>query len=281
MRNITFDSTSFSEQLGLYDFFNVVLAGAIFICGLCIVSEKVNTYFWNDVTFQKGLGLILLIYVVGMILQEMGSLIDRYILKIYKGMNRSILKGNINDNYESEIKKNMIKNPILLKRYRNTADELLKEYPFNNDNQRFENDNVNGYVFSVYQYYVSVYGKDKKVEKLRALFAMAKTLVACFFVLAIIALLSIFTNIKLNINICEVIGLSYIKCKVCGSKMMYCILFAFIGVFFVFRARRVMKNFLLILLGTYDAIVRSNEKENDEEEPNTKKVKNKKTKSNK
>lgn len=281
MRNVTFDSTSFSEQLGLYDFFNVVLAGATFICGICIINQEINNYIWSDISFQKGLGLILAIYILGMILQEIGSVVDSKIFRIYKGMNRSILKGNVNDSYETEIKKNMIKNPIVLERYRKTADKLLKEYPFHEDNQRFENDNVNGYVFSVYQYYVSVHGKDKKVEKLRALFAMAKTLVACFFVLAIIALLSIFTNAKSYINICDVIGLSYLECTECASKVMYCILFAFIGGFFAFRARRVMKNFLLILLGTYDAIVRSDEREKSEVDSNTKKAKNSKNKLNK
>lgn len=281
MRNITFDSTSFSEQLGLYDFFNVVLAGATFVCGLCAVSQEINRYFWDNLSFQKGLGLILLIYIIGMILQEMGSLIDRYIFRIYKGMNRSILKGNLKDNYESELKKNMIKNPILLKRYRNTADELLKEYPFYEDNQHFENDNVNGYVFSVYQYYVSVHGKDKKVEKLRALFAMSKTLIACFFLLALLVLISIVIDFKPAADICNAIRVSTPCCKVLFGKFVYIFLFTIMGFFFVARARRVMKNFLLILLGTYDAIIRSNEKESEEEEPNTKKIKNKKTKSNK
>lgn len=259
MKNITFDSTSFSEQLGIYDFFNVILSGAIFICGLCIINQNINSFVWSNISLQKGLGLILLIYILGMILQEAGSVVDRNIFKIYKGMNQSILMGRIYGEYEEKTTNEIIENPIVLERYRRSADKLLTEFALDKDEKRFDNKYANGYVFSVCQYYVSVYGKDKKVEKLRALFAMSKTFMSCFFLLSACALLSIFTNAEPSVNICDLSGISNLGCKVCANKMVLSIVFAVIGIFFVFRAKRVMKNFLLILLGTYDAIVRAAE----------------------
>ena len=73
MKNITFDTTNFSEQLGLYDFFNVLLAGTIFVYGCSAVSTKINSLLWNNMSFAKGLGLILMIYIIGIALQELGS----------------------------------------------------------------------------------------------------------------------------------------------------------------------------------------------------------------
>ena len=191
MNNISLDTTSFSEQLGIYDFFNVLLSGTIFVFGLCTISSNVEKFLWNNMTVQKWIGIVLIIYVIGMILQELGSKADRYCFKIYKSMNRSILKGKIDNGYKEEAKNAIVKNPILLERYRKIADKLTFEFITDKDNEKFENDYISGFVFSVCQYYVSIKGKDKKIEKLRALFAMSKTLIICFVLLAICALLSI------------------------------------------------------------------------------------------
>ena len=183
MNNITLDSTSFSKELGVYDFFNVLLSGAVFVFGLSIISIDIKKYFWDNLSFAKGLGTVLLIYIIGMMLQEFGSVLDKYVFNIYRGMHRKVLKGKIDKGYEIETKQNIVKNPLLLTHYRDISGELLKDFykeekDCNED--KFENELVNSYVFSVCQYYVSVYGKDKKIEKLRALFAMSKTLTACF-----------------------------------------------------------------------------------------------------
>jgi len=262
MENISIDASSFSEQLGVYDFFNVILAGATFAGGVCIINRNLCNYIWDDFSIQKGLGLILTIYISGMILQEIGSILDKKVFNIYKGMNQSILQGKTEGNYEKETTNKIIKNPLVLEQYRKNADKLLKGFPISGDENRFELKLVNGYLFSVYQYYVSVCGKDKKVEKLRALFAMSKTLIACFSMLSILALLALFTNIEPSIDLCEIAGFSILKCTSCPNKILLSIVFAVAAVFFVLRARRTMKNFLLILFGTYDALVRVAEKTN-------------------
>ena len=261
MENLSIDTSSFSEQLGIYDFFNVVLSGAAYVCGLCVINRNLCNYIWNDFSFQKGLGLILLIYVIGMILQEIGSILDRELFHIYKGLNQSVLQGKIDDNYEKETENEIIKNPLVLEQYQKNADKLLTGFTISKDENRFQSKYVNGYVFSIYQYYVSVCGKDKKVEKLRALFAMSKTLIACFSLLSIGALFSLITNTETSVHICEIAGFPYLKYTGCIDKILLSIIFAVAAIFFVLRAIRTMKNFLLILFGTYNALVRIDEKQ--------------------
>ena len=256
MKNITLDSTSFSEQLGVYDFMNVLLAGATFISGLSILNSSIYNALWNNMTFFKGLGIVLIIYISGLILQELGSFLDRKIFKTYKKMNRSILKGNPYSEYDAVASNYIIKNPLLLKQYRKYADKLLTGTECINDPKRFENEFVNNYFFSICQYYVSVKGKDKKVEKMRALFAMSKTLVACSALLSICALLSVLLPTGTTIELFVSSNMS--NCG-CANKIFFTIVFAVITFAFCMRTRRVMKNFLLILLGTYDAILLAEE----------------------
>ena len=39
MSNISLDTTSFSEQLGIFDFFNILISGTTFIFGLSIIGR--------------------------------------------------------------------------------------------------------------------------------------------------------------------------------------------------------------------------------------------------
>lgn len=255
MNNVTLDSTGFTEQLGLYDFFNVILSGAVFVLGLCAISQDLSSFLWSGMSIPKGLGLVLFIYILGMLLQEIGSIADKYLFKIYKRTNQSVLKGREDPDYKYEVQGGVISNPITLKRYRDAADKLLIDDQIVKDNNRYDNNLVNGYVFSACQYYVSVCGKDQKVEKLRALFAMSKTLISCFFILSIVAFISILTKSAPNGAVVNVLSLSGLPYTACGVKVILALLFAIIGVLFIFRAKRTMKNFLLILMGTYYALV--------------------------
>lgn len=261
MGNITVDSSGVSDQLGIYDFFNVLLNGTVFVMGLCSISRTLNAYVWSNVSFPKGLGIVLSIYIVGLILQELSSYVDKKWLNIYKGMNQRILNGKKGCKREQVI----ISNPILLKQYRKNADELLNEYFSNKDRTRFENEFFNGFIFSVCQYYVSVKGKDKKVEKMRALFSMSKTLMVSFGLLAVCAMLSLllFAILVIWIQISGFAEFGDAKFEYMYILKNIVLVGAFISlsVIFYYRTKRVMKNFLLILLGTYNALLPTNEVE--------------------
>ena len=274
MKSITLNTTSFSDQLGLYDFFNVLIYGTAFICGFCVLNKGIKDYLWSNITFPKGVGIVLLIYITGLVLQEIGSNVDRYITKIYKGTNRRILKGKIDKCYAKEYKENFIKNPILLEKYREAAMEVLAENKTSSkrinkkisdeeisEEELFDNDFFNGYFFSICQYTVSVKDKDRKVEKLRALFSMSKVLMSSFFLLAIVAVFTLILNADMSIEICNNLGINAQGGEHIIDKIIMIILFSGIGIIFYHRTKRTMKNFLLILLGTYIAIVDSERKE--------------------
>lgn len=264
MEKITLDTTSISEQLGLYDFFNVLIFGATFIGGVSLLNENVCCFLWYDLNFPKGLGIVVLIYMIGMLLQELGSKIDKHITKIYDGMSQRVLKGETTVSFEKETSNSIIKNPFILEKYRNVAKQSLVQFDFDiSDNECFENEFVNGYFFSICQYYVSVKGKDKKIERLRALSSMSITLMSCFFLLAFFALVTLFLDIDMSISVCGNLGFSLHGCEHCIDKLIMFAAFCGTGIAFRFRAKRTMRNFLMILLGTYNAILE--EEENSKE----------------
>lgn len=260
MQNITLDTTNFSEQLGLYDFFNVLIYGATFISGICLLSKSIYQFLWNNLSFQKGLGIALLIYITGMLLQEFGSIVDKYRTKLYKGMHGSILKGTLDNDFETKNSNAIIENPVLLKKYRCTAEKLLKKHKLKVDENWFENEYINSYIFSISQYYVSIKGKDKKAEKLRALFSMSKTLMSCFFLLAVCAIAALIFNVDMSVEICRKLGLTIYGYGQHADKIIMIAMFVGIGTAFLYRSKRTMRNFLLILLGTYNAIMDDEER---------------------
>lgn len=266
MKNVTFDTTSFAEQLGLYDFFNVLVYGATFVCGVCVLNESLCKLVWSNPSVQKGLAIVLMIYIIGMLLQEFGSAVDKYGTKLYKGMHGRILKGSLDEKFEKENENGIIDNPAVLKKYRDMSDKVLIKHGLKLDKNRFENEYINGYIFSISQYYVSIRGKDKKVEKLRALFSMSKTLMSSFFLLTGCAVLTLVFNINMSIEICNNFGIVTHGCEHCVDKIIMVVVFFGIGVAFRFRAQRTMRNFLLVLLGTYNAILQA--EENDREKTN-------------
>lgn len=256
MSNITLDSTSFSEQLGLYDFFNVLVSGFVFILGVSAINSGIMSLLWGDVTVPKGLFIVAMCYIAGLLMQELGSFTDSKIFKFYHKATRNILKSGLDENNEKTPHNEIIKNPILWKHYRNLADAVVTK-PMSEYDDRYECDDVNGFVFSVFQYYINANGKDKKIEKMRALFSMSKTLMSCFGVLAVLTLLELIFDVNMPIKIWDVIGLPELSCTECIDKVLLSLAFSGIAVVFYFRTKKTMRRFLLILLGTYDAIIRS------------------------
>ena len=266
MNNITFDARSFSDQLGIYDFFNVLVSGGVFLFGLCAINNNILHSLWGNMTVQKGLGIVFLTYLLGLVLQEVSAQLDRLADKkgwtTYKRMNRSIL---VNPKRETEPVNDIIDNPLVLKHYRRRADVLLGDLAKEED--RFEKPDVNGFVFSACQYYVSVCGKDRKVEKMRAIFSMSRALALCFFLLALFVGVEIFMDVDLSVQICGLLSFQEGGAVVVLDKVILCTMFSLLSAMFRSRARKNMKHFLLILLGTYDAILRIEEEKQRKSQP--------------
>lgn len=256
MSNITIDSSSFSNQLGIYDFFNVLVSGLIFVLGISAINKKIYNLLWYDLTTPQILFIIILCYVIGLLLQELGSFADAKIFRFYQYAIGNFLKSKNDKNGKHVLTNDIIDNPILVKKYRRHADKIISK-SLRSEKDRYEQDNVNRYIFSKCQYYVSVNGKDQKVEKMRALFSMSKTLMSCFAVLAILVLFTLFFDVEMKIHIWNTIGLPNHSCSDCMDKVLFFLSFIILSIIFYHRTKKIMRRFLLILLGTYDALIES------------------------
>lgn len=254
MSNITIDSSSFSNQLGIYDFFNVFISGFIFIAAISAMNIKVYTLLWTNMTASQMFFIIILSYITGLLLQELGSFADSKIFNFYQYGIRNFLKSKFDENGNRILINDIIDNPELTKKYRCRADKVISK-SLRSNKYRYEKDNVNRYVFSIFQYYVSVNSKDTKVEKMRALFSMSKTLMSCFAVLAFLALFALPFDIEMTIQIWNTIGLPNHSCPNCMDKVLLFLCFTILSIIFYYRTKKVMRRFLLILLGTYDALI--------------------------
>ena len=234
MNNVTLDTTNFSEQLGLYDFFDVIVSGAVFVFGISSLSNTIKDLLWTDITILDGLGILLVIYISGVVLQELSSTLDYRVLHIkhftrstflfdlkkintnrllywFSGMfKESVTRTENSETDGSEQKRSsghsnptglwdciksavvergkeerwnwVLNNQLLLCHYRELAKQIYEEtFPGQIlETEKYNDEKFNSFIFSIIQYRVACIGKDKKVEKMRALYSLSRTLMLCF-----------------------------------------------------------------------------------------------------
>lgn len=282
MHNISLETSSFSEQLGLYDFFNVLISGAVFVFSIISISVKIKSVLLPSKEILVWLGLVLVIYISGVVLQEISSMLDHHFLKIkhftrstflfdlkehsyvskvkywFSGVRTSLIetmgqKEKKKDTYEYVIRNGqqykwnwVLNNKNLLSHYRILAKQIYEEcLPDGQFEAALYNDEkFNSFVFSVIQYRVACEGKDKKVEKLRALYSLARTLMFGYILL-------------FGFNFILIFGTS-LRDWIEPSSDTYVVAFTIfsigLAVLFFFRAKKCKKYMALIMLGNYDAI---------------------------
>lgn len=250
MENINIDT--FSEQLGIYDFFNVIVSGAI----MGMLWYFIWPGFFEKTLFKIKVHIsvviifaIILCYFIGMIIQEIGSIADRYIFHIKDNMQKTFLKTEAEKktkkiclkNIEVQIrfneKKNrVLYNPIRLNMCRRYAAEILQNSGIE-CGETFSEEQAQ-YVCVRMEYRISYIGKSGKMEKLRALFSMARSMVVCMILLMVLLIYTVSTG-KMH--------LWGISSEVCGILLVVC------GVIFYYRMRKTMRYMLLIMIGHYEA----------------------------
>lgn len=91
---------------------------------------------------------------------------------------------------------------------------------------------------------------------MRALFSMSKILMVCF---ALVSLINILIFLPCDILRNKVVGVY------CINRIIISVIFVVIAIVFYKRTKKTMRRFLLILLGTYDAIIQLENKEKQSE----------------
>lgn len=214
-------------ELGIYDFFNVITSGAIFFFGVYIIWPPIYDIFWNSFESET-VGIVFAVasfYFSGLFWQEVGSLFDRKFTKIKKMATHKFLK---RDSY-------IVKNPVTWSVYFGYAKDILEGAGIRVEGEELTEDQMN-YVYSRCQYHVIQNGNDKKMERMRALFDMSRTLATIALALFIFSLVMCRCTHAWSIS------------SACISHIM--VLFALI---FYERAKKTMRYMMLVLLGSFEA----------------------------
>lgn len=230
MGNINIDT--FSEQLGIYDFFNVIVSGAI----MGMLWYFIWPGFFEKTLFKIKVHIsvviiftIILCYFTGMIIQEVGSIADRYVFHVKDKMRTTFLEcREDNEVLTSSVRLNMC---------RKYAREILKESEI--EYRGFFSKEETQYVCARMEYRISYIGKSGKMEKLRALFSMARSMVICMIFSIILLLYTEF-----------VIQESHLWDISSGIWMVF---LGICGLIFYYRMKKTMRYMLLIMIGNYEA----------------------------
>lgn len=223
-----------SEKLGLYDFFNVISVGAIFILHIVFLfPSTLSTYDeWIEDGVIKFAGLFVLSYLLGLLFQELGSILDEN-----KFSNQKFLKEELMKNFLT--RDDIIDNSVKLEVYREYAKDILKtkEIEFSEDFTPEQS----GYVYSYIEYFIEHKGRNKKFEKMRALYGMSKSLLCCMPFVIFACLFGVILTEEIAHNVC--IG-----------KMVGVSVYALISmIIYYLRAKRCMKYRIRMMMGVYES----------------------------
>lgn len=174
----------FFKKFSIYDFFNLLGAGGIFIVGLHAIEvisiQQWLHYFGTDNQIVSTAIVLILCYLFGALFQQCGLFIcDRWL-----DHSRKLTSSFLTDNAE------IIGNGVRQTVHRQLARELLKKKCGETQEGDFTPEQSN-YYFTYCVYYIQVKDQQKKAEKMRELKALSMLLMVCFGALALVALLRV------------------------------------------------------------------------------------------
>lgn len=152
------------EKVGLYDFFGVFLTG-ILVAAIALFLELPLTLLFVN-TENSIIDLILFIlecYFIGVVLQEISSVIDAKFFKFQKNARSSFLDEN----------NKIIRNESELQSFRLVANKILGINEADHNYTTSENE----YVFFYCKSFLEIEGKDDAVERINSLYGMSRSLI--------------------------------------------------------------------------------------------------------
>lgn len=150
------------DKFGIYDFFALLLPGMFFIVMLVFIDfPLINEFSYPDSETIQVVAFILISYICGSIIQEIGSIIDKNTTKIRISARQKYL----NDKEFSESQREKVKSLV---------NELLgKETDYTPKDNEYED------VFFKCKEYLEDEEKIEKADKLDAIFAMSRDFIVC------------------------------------------------------------------------------------------------------
>lgn len=171
------------EKFSVYDFFNVLGAGAVFLFGLqaldMVTLQSIVNYIGVAESTISIIGLLGICYLCGSVLQQIGAWVSKRKHGYVKKVTETLLCTNGNS---------ILSNQIKVKLHRKLAFTVFKEKEIDCD----EHQNcfhLSDYYFTYCTYYIQVRDKHHKAEKMRSLKGISSLLMLCFCSLAVLALL--------------------------------------------------------------------------------------------
>ena len=150
------------EKVGLYDFFGVFLTGMLVVAIALFLELPLTLLFVN--TENSIIDLILFIlecYFIGVVLQEISSVIDAKFFKFQKNARSSFLDEN----------NKIIRNESELQSFRLVANKILGINEADHNYTTSENE----YVFFYCKSFLEIEGKDD--ERINSLYGMSRSLI--------------------------------------------------------------------------------------------------------
>lgn len=223
------------EKFSVYDFFNLLFSGGVFVGSLHLIGFSPLSFLINDLNIPENeilsLSLILLVYyIIGFELQSLSLWIEQHKFKIQSTMTSTFLLDNTN----------IINNHEKLKAYQTKAKDFFKSRNIEIQNNEFTLDQCE-YFFAYCSYFIQINGYSKKAEKLRGLKALSSLWMVCFAFLFLIGLGQIVYSLSQ--------GTSFGKIVI---PFFSTILFLILSITCFYRTKANMKSWIRIVLGTYD-----------------------------
>lgn len=242
-------------KLGIIDFFNVLFASCIFMIGFWwLFPNFFELYgeFKNDYEKEAYVGIIIIAFFIGLILQQFGSFLDQKCFHIKSNVIENFLKlSNLKEVTKSN---DIIDNDIKFAVYRNYGKSILKNKGI--DIEKDFDEQQCKFVYAYCVYYTESKGKNGKYEKMRGLFDLSRTLVGVSEALAFLGFIKCILSIILW---------QKISCLWISTVQIF--VFMIIESIFYKRAEKIMKYKARMLMEVYDICMENDNRdciENDE-----------------
>lgn len=239
-------------KFSVFDFFNLICTGAIFMAGLQFMGIQVLSLFsflcsvdiFKNSSDNNVVNIIFYVaviigacYIIGSCIQEFGSFLQKKKFRVQENAVSSFLNN-------PKVINNEVKRQVYIKE----AKKVFNKKGIRVNNNSFSEEQCN-YFFAYCVYYIQVREHHQKTEKMRELHGISNMLSTGF---AILTIVNVFVLI---FNIFSIDEILYIE-KISLIRILALIfIFAILSVVFWFRMKKNILYRIRMVLGIYEASI--------------------------